>query len=194
MIALEKAESDYFSLDDIQVAATFAAQAASSLKNADLYQDSISRALELDQYSQTLKNLYRLSGELSKSLNAEEILTSAAQEFLELLPCSSVSVFQFFEPGEKLEMTSLLASEITLGETQIDFSLKEQRGSFILQVEFPAPAPGLAQNPVRTFLPESPIVERITRSGGIFTTTDIADELELEALRSYFRVITPALY
>ncbi len=186
VIALEKAESDYFSLDDIQVAATFAAQAASSLKNADLYQDSISRALELDQYSQTLNNLYRLSGELSKSLNAEEILTTAAQEFLELLSCSSVSVFQFFEPGEKLEMTNFLASEITLAKDRIDFSLKEQRGSFVLQVELPATAPGISQIPVMTFLPETPIVEHITRSGGIFTTTDVSDESDLEVFKELF--------
>ncbi len=71
VIALEKTEPDFYNEDDIQVAATFAAQSAVGLENAELYQESVKRALQLDQRSQTLSTLNRLSNELSGSLDAE---------------------------------------------------------------------------------------------------------------------------
>ena len=61
LIALEKREADFYNPDYIQSGTTFASQAAVSLENARLYAESISRAAELDERSQRLALLNRLS-------------------------------------------------------------------------------------------------------------------------------------
>ncbi|MCF6278155.1 MAG: GAF domain-containing protein, partial [Anaerolineales bacterium] len=91
-IALEKTEANFYNLTHLQVATTFASQAAVALENARLYADSLGRAAELDERSQRLALLNRFSSELSGSLKADQVLWMTADELLRALDASQVSV------------------------------------------------------------------------------------------------------
>ncbi len=95
VIALEKVERDYYASDDVQIAATFATQAAIVLENASLLGESMRRAEELAERSQRLALLNQLSSELSASLNVDEILRIATDELFEALHTSSTLVVLF---------------------------------------------------------------------------------------------------
>lgn len=102
VIALEKTEPGFYTAEHIQIATTFAGQAAVGLENASLYQEIVSRAEELDQQSRTLVMLNRLSTELSGSLDPQHILGFAIRELHNTLSCSSVSALLFAPDGEAL--------------------------------------------------------------------------------------------
>jgi len=95
VIALEKTEPKFYSPEHIQAARTFAGQAAVALENANLFEESIRRAAELDQRSQRLTLLNRLSTELSGSLDLAFILNVAIRELLGAVHCSRASALLF---------------------------------------------------------------------------------------------------
>jgi PAS domain S-box-containing protein len=95
VIALEKSEANFYTSEDIQLAATFAGQAAVALENARLFQDSLDRAFELDQRSQRLEMLNRLSAALSETLDVTHILGTACLELFRAVSCSGVSALLF---------------------------------------------------------------------------------------------------
>ncbi|MEW6403406.1 MAG: GAF domain-containing protein, partial [Chloroflexota bacterium] len=95
VLALEKWQAHFYSSDQLQVALTFASQAAVSLENARLYEDSLSRATELDQRSQRLGLLNRFSSSLSGLLDADQILHLTAEELLNALGVQRISVVTF---------------------------------------------------------------------------------------------------
>ena len=76
----------------MQVATTFAGQAAVALENARLYEDSVNRAAELDQRSQRLALLNRFSSQMSGLLNADEIQKVTAEELRKAFDALRVSV------------------------------------------------------------------------------------------------------
>jgi PAS domain S-box-containing protein len=92
VIVIEKAEVNYFTADHIQALVTFAGQAAVALENASLYEESLHRAGELDERSQRLALLNRLSSQLIGSLDLERILSVLSQEMLQAIGGSIVSV------------------------------------------------------------------------------------------------------
>lgn len=100
VIALEKIEPNFYTHDHIQLATTFAGQAAVGLENADLFQESLSRAQELDQRSQILAMLNRLSSELSRSLVVDHVLEFALLELHQVTHSSSVSAVLFDASGK----------------------------------------------------------------------------------------------
>lgn len=95
VIALEKKEPDYYGADVVQIATTFASQASVALQNANLFDESLQRAIELDERTQRLSALSRFSSELSSSLEIERILAIVMRELLQSISCSSVSVVLF---------------------------------------------------------------------------------------------------
>jgi PAS domain S-box-containing protein len=95
VIALEKTEANYFTLELVQLVTTFASQAAVALENARLYEESLRRAAELDERSQRLALLNRLSADLSGSLNDEQILRLTAEELQRALSVKKVSMVTF---------------------------------------------------------------------------------------------------
>ena len=95
LIALEKVEADFYTPEDIQIAVTYAGQAAVALENARLFQDSVSRAFELDERSQRLELLNRLTSALSETLDATRILEITSHELFQAIHCSSVSALLF---------------------------------------------------------------------------------------------------
>ncbi len=95
VIALEKTQANFFSLELTQLVTTFASQAAVALENARLYEDSLRRATELDQRSQRLALLNRLSAELSSSLSEDQVLRLTAEELQRALNVSRISAITF---------------------------------------------------------------------------------------------------
>lgn len=95
VLAVEKWQANYFTREQIQVGLTFASQSAVSLDNARLYEDSVSRATELDQRSQRLTTLNRFTSALTRSLDTDQILNLTAEELLKGLNAKRVSVVTF---------------------------------------------------------------------------------------------------
>ncbi len=181
VIALEKNEADFYTKDDIQLAATFAAQAAAGLENAELYQESVARTRELDQGSQTLTSLNRLSGELSGSLNADLILSYATREFVQLISCTSASALLFFGSGDTLAF----ATEITGDGFDKNHEADLEQGFYTLQAEYPLPEPGSAHFLPGSIIPKTAIFERLKESLGVFHSDDIQFESELVSLEPF---------
>ena len=91
VIALEKTEANFYAVEHIQAALTFCSQAAVALENANLYQQSLQRAIEMDQRSQRLALLNRFSNQISSILDPDFILETTMGEILHALPGSTVS-------------------------------------------------------------------------------------------------------
>ena len=179
VIALEKAEANYYSQDDIQVATTYASQAAVGLENANLYQQSVSRTQELDQQSQTLTALNRLSSELSVSLNAENILNIAIRELSAIIPCTTVTALVYLDESSEISFEKPEAGR-TNGASQTERTL-------MLQAEYSRTAlPDFATPYVPgDILPDTPLFKRLSETLGIFNTGDVDQEAELEPLEDY---------
>jgi len=99
VLALEKWQAYYYTREHVQVGTTFSSQAAVALENARLFEESISRATELDERSQRLALLNRFSSALSGLLDDGKILQLTAQELLEALLAPRVSVVTFERGG-----------------------------------------------------------------------------------------------
>ena len=95
VLALERWQAYSFTREYVQVGTTFASQAAVSLENARLFEDSISRATELDERSQRLALLNRFSSTLSGLLEEDKILQLTAQELQDAMNAPRVSVVTF---------------------------------------------------------------------------------------------------
>jgi GAF domain-containing protein len=95
VIALEKWQSYFYTREQIQLASTFASQAAAALDNAKLFEESLSRAADLDQRSQRLALLNRFSSALSGLLDADQILRLTAEELHQALNVSRISAVSF---------------------------------------------------------------------------------------------------
>ena len=114
LIALEKVEPDFYTPEDIQIAVTFAGQAAVALENARLFQDSLSRAFELDERSQRLEMLNRLTSALSETLDASRILEITSRELYQAIQCSSVSALLFEPESQAFLMAEYPSRSTTL--------------------------------------------------------------------------------
>ncbi|MBI3161307.1 MAG: GAF domain-containing protein, partial [Chloroflexi bacterium] len=95
VLAMEKQQAHYYTREQMQVGLTFASQSAVSLDNARLYEDSVSRATELDQRSQRLATLNRFASALTGVLDADQILNLTATELLKGLDAWRVSIVTF---------------------------------------------------------------------------------------------------
>ncbi|MFN8412157.1 MAG: GAF domain-containing protein [Anaerolineales bacterium] len=105
-IAVEKWQSHFYTREQMQVGLTFASQSAVSLDNARLYEDSVSRATELDQRSQRLATLNHFSSALNGLLDVDQILNLTAEELLKGLGLRRVSVVAFERKNAVWKYTS----------------------------------------------------------------------------------------
>lgn len=92
ILALEKQEDNFYSPVHIQVATTFAGQAAVALENAHLFEESQHRAAELDQRSRRLALLNQFSSNLGASLDVDHTVQLAASQVQQALEVSQVAV------------------------------------------------------------------------------------------------------
>src|SRR5258706_6788051 len=94
-LAVEKWQAHYYSREPMHVGLTLASQSAVSLDNARLYEDSVSRATELDQPSKRLSTINRFASALNGLLDSDEILTLTAEELLKGLNVKRMSIVSF---------------------------------------------------------------------------------------------------
>jgi PAS domain S-box-containing protein len=134
VIALEKEEPRYYSPEHIQAAITFAGQAAVALDNAQLFEQSQRRAEALNERTERLDLLNRLSTELSGSLNPAHILGYTVDQVHEAVEVSSVSavliegeqiILQSESPSVESQLPRLLSA------APIVDRLQESLGAFI---------------------------------------------------------------
>lgn len=101
VLAVEKWQANFYTREQMQAGLTFVSQAAVSLDNSRLFEDSVKRATELDQRSQRLTALNRFTSTLTRSLDTDQIMTATADELLQGLGASRVSIVTF-ERGQNL--------------------------------------------------------------------------------------------
>ena len=135
VVALEKAEANYYTPEHIASMITFAGQAAVALVNARLYEESVSRAAELDQRSQRLALLNRLSIELSGSLNLDYVLSVANKELSQAVHCTSVSAV-LVDSQEKMMLRSetlekYVGYPVEMPDSPLYERLRESAGIFM---------------------------------------------------------------
>ncbi len=133
-IALEKHEPGFYNTEHLQSASTFASQAGVALENARLFEESTSRAAELDQRTQRLVLLNALSGELSASLDEDQILQLTSKQLLKALNASWVSAIIIDDLGEcglKVDVPGESGkTPFSLPETPLLKHLQESQGIY----------------------------------------------------------------
>ena len=133
VLAVEKWQANFYTREQMQVGLTFASQSAVSLDNSRLYEDSVSRATELDQRSQRLTTLNRFTSALTGSLDTDQILNLTADELLKGLGVRRVSVVTF-ERGRAVWKITAPRSRIKLPKQLPDVPifnrLRESLGIF----------------------------------------------------------------
>ncbi len=125
VIALEKWQSYFYTREQIQLASTFAGQAAAALDNAKLFEESLSRAADLDQRSQRLALLNRFSSALSGLLDADQILRLTAEELRRALNITRTSAVSF-EQGHAIWKAASPDSKYELPQVLPDAPLFER--------------------------------------------------------------------
>jgi signal transduction histidine kinase len=93
VLAIEKLEARFYTNEYLQLSATFASQAAVAMDNANLFEESIRRAAELDERSQRLGMLNKFSSELGGSLSTEQVLGLTATQLMAALQFDRAMVF-----------------------------------------------------------------------------------------------------
>ncbi len=156
VIALEKQEPGFYIPEHIQAATTFASQAAVALENANLYQQSLLEALELDQRSQRLTVLNRFSNQISSVLDRQFILETTLRELLAAVPASVVSAI-------------LLEADRPVLQAEIPPFLPDSSDPTVLPAS----------------LPPCPLFERLQQTLGVFNSRAVAAEAELAPLADF---------
>lgn len=110
VIAAEKAEPHFYSGDMVQLATTFASQAAVAIDNANLFEESLRRAAELDERSQRLALLNEFSSELGGSLNSDQALNLTANQLVRAMNADRAMVM-VLDQTDKAFLISVLPDE-----------------------------------------------------------------------------------
>jgi len=154
VLALEKWQAYFFTREHVQVGTTFASQAAVAFENAKLFEDSISRASELDERSQRLALINRFSSMLSGLLEEDKIFELTAQELQDALNAQRISVV-VFERGNPMWKHAAPRSKsklpAKLPDAPLFARLQESLGVFVS--DSTDSEPDLA--PLRSFLGEN---------------------------------------
>ena len=153
VLALEKWQAYFYTREHIQVGTTFSSQAAVALENARLFEESISRATELDERSQRLALLNRFSSTLSGLLDEGKILQLTAQELLDAMLTPRVSVVTFERGGAiwKYDLPRMKSKlPVKLPDAPLFSRLQESLGVFATDAVSEEPDLG----PLRSFLGE----------------------------------------
>jgi PAS domain S-box-containing protein len=156
VIAIDKAETGFYSEENLRAGTTFASQAAVALDNARLFEESERRAAQLDERSHRLGLLNRLSGSLGASLDADYILKLTAQELLNALGVDRAAAIMVAGPEEpRLEAPT----------------------QFTLRTDVPE-----GDTPLPLALPPIPLFSHLLESRGLFMTSEVQQEPDLAAL------------
>lgn len=111
VVATEKAEANFYHSDVVQLATTFASQAAVAIDNANLFEESVQRAAELDERSQRLALLNQFSAELAGSLNADQVLRLTANQLMTAMRAERAMII-LLDQQKRAFLLSVLPDEI----------------------------------------------------------------------------------
>jgi len=111
VVAIEKRDIHFYSHDMVQLATTFASQAAVAIDNANLFEESLQRAAELDERSKRLALLNQFSAELAGSLNADQVLRLTANQLMIALQAER-SMIILLDQAKRAFLLSVLPDEI----------------------------------------------------------------------------------
>ncbi len=110
VIASEKVEAGFYTVEQSQLAMTFASQAAVALDNANLFEESLRRAADLDERSQRLALINQFSSELGGSLNADQVLRLTASQLMRALN-ADMSMVVMIDQANKTFLLAVLPEE-----------------------------------------------------------------------------------
>ncbi len=110
VVAVEKTEPHYYSVDMVQLATTFASQAAVAIDNANLFEESLRRAAELDERSKRLALLNEFSSELGGSLNGDQALTLTANQLMRAMNADR-AIVMVLDQTDKAFLVAVLPEE-----------------------------------------------------------------------------------
>jgi PAS domain S-box-containing protein len=119
VIALEKAESFFYTHELMQLSTTFASQAAVAIDNANLFEESIRRAAELDERSQRLVMLNKFSSELGGSLSADKVLRLTANQLMEAVQADRALLLSLGKNNRNLLIAAIPDDGDQPGELQV---------------------------------------------------------------------------
>src|SRR5258706_6214707 len=100
VVAVEKTEPHYYSVDMVHLATMFASQAVVAIDNANLFEESLRRAAELDERSKRLALLNEFSSELGGSLNGDQALTLTANQLMRAMNADR-AIVMVLDPNDK---------------------------------------------------------------------------------------------
>ncbi|MEA5573044.1 AAA family ATPase [Calothrix sp. UHCC 0171] len=100
-----------FTSDRIKVIQMLSAQAAISLENARLYQESQEKAQLLQQSLQQQKTLFNVVTQIRESLDLEAIFIAVTQNIRRILNASRVGIYQF-HLGENYQYGEFIAEDV----------------------------------------------------------------------------------
>lgn len=107
VLALEKTEAHFYTSELVQLASTFASQAAVAIDNASLFEESVRRAAELDERSQRLALLNQFSSALGGSLSADQVLRLTATQLIAATHADQAMILLLEKGGRDLLLTVL---------------------------------------------------------------------------------------
>ncbi|MCC6191597.1 MAG: GAF domain-containing protein [Anaerolineales bacterium] len=105
VLALDKAEAHYYSQQAASILLAFASQAAVALDNAHLFEESEQRTQLLDERSQRLARLNRVSAQLSGTLYADQIYAITLTEMVGALDVARALALTL-DPGGQAQLTA----------------------------------------------------------------------------------------
>lgn len=111
VVATEKSEVHFYNSDIVQLATTFASQAAVAIDNANLFEESVQRAAELDERSQRLALLNQFSSELAGSLNADQVLRLTANQLMTAMRVERAMII-LLDQNKRALLLSVLPDEL----------------------------------------------------------------------------------
>jgi signal transduction histidine kinase len=104
VISLWRREVDPFTAREIDVATTFAAQAAIAIRNANLMQQLELRTRELARSVDELEGLRHVGEAVSSSLDLNEVLSTIVTHAVQLSDTEGGSIFEFDDDAETFEI------------------------------------------------------------------------------------------
>ncbi len=112
VVATEKTDVHFYNSDIVQLATTFASQAAVAIDNANLFEESVQRAAELNERSQRLALLNQFSAELAGSLNADQVLRLTANQLMTAMQAERALII-LLDKDRRALLLSVLPDEVS---------------------------------------------------------------------------------
>ena len=106
LLAMDKAEAGFYTANHAELSIAFANQAAVALDNARLFEESVQRTLQLNERSQRLALLNRISSSLNTTLEFDRILDISVREISKAMQGATTAAVVY---DETAGMGNLLA-------------------------------------------------------------------------------------